>query len=502
MQKMGPQFLPMGGEDNHESFSGIETAAPRLSRRIHAYIGGNLLFGALLISLVALGDSGKTPPTFYLLLLFLLCSTPLLLAGKYNGKYSILVVFAPMFFMFYGFADLVSYLPGFTSLSASRSAEFITEGEIAIILGGACLITGYTFIVSILSKSSSSYLSRDWSLATVTIFGVGLWLIGLWATWTWQLSYSDTRVRTVQDSLLTTTLTLLRMLQPVGSALLAYSFLKSRRLPLLCLVILCMVVELPFGLMVDSKELAIRTAIIFVFSKWLFDGYVPYRWMTIAAIVIVAAFPIFQSYRYEVLQTRSNTREKAVQNFSKSLETALDSKASGKENELTKGIRGLSGRINLKGNMERIVRETGSVVPFQNGYTISLVAYALIPRFILPDKPDSSVGQLFNRQFKISLDPDTYISATHMGELFWNYGWPGLIVGMFIIGCIMGGLSCIASMDNHKSVTRLLLLVTTVYLLCLRFEGGIALQYTLWIRSLILIFILHFFFRRRSTATR
>jgi hypothetical protein len=148
--------------------------------------------------------------------------------------------------MFYGFADLVSYLPGFTSLSASRSAEFITEGEIAIILGGTCLITGYTFIVSILSKGSSSYLSRDWSLATVTILGVGLWLIGLWATWTWQLSYSDTRVRTVQDSLLTTTLTLLRMLQPVGSVALLLS--EVAQLPLLCLVILCMAVELPFGL--------------------------------------------------------------------------------------------------------------------------------------------------------------------------------------------------------------------------------------------------------------
>jgi hypothetical protein len=74
MQKMGPQFLRMGGEDNHESFSVLESAAPRLPRRIYAYIGGNLLFGALLISLVVLGVPAN-PPTFYLLLLFLLCGT-------------------------------------------------------------------------------------------------------------------------------------------------------------------------------------------------------------------------------------------------------------------------------------------------------------------------------------------------------------------------------------------------------------------------------------------
>jgi hypothetical protein len=72
---------------------------------------------------------------------------------------------------------------------------------------------------------------------------------------------------------------------------------------------------------------------------------------------------------------------------------------------------------------------------------------------------------------------------------------------MFLIGCLLGLINSRFALAEHKSVTRFLVLVTTIYLICLRFEGGIALQYTLWIRSLGLIMVLHWLFARMGQQT-
>lgn len=474
---------------------GSERQSPK---RYLAFAVVNLLFGFTVASLELFGEPSSQPSTLYLLLLCLLCSSPLLLCDRFNGPYSILIVFTPIYFMFYGMGDLIAYVPGMSLYHTHRPDEFLTEGESAILLGAACLIAGYFMVALTSSKSLSKGITRDWSVRTIVILGLIFWAAGLWATWIWQFRFADTRMSTMQESNIGALLTLFRMLQPVGSTLISYAYLKTERTSLLCLLITLMAIELPFGLIADSKELAIRTGMIFIFAKWLYDGSVPSRWVIVAAITIVTIFPIFQAYRYEVLQARSNSREKAIQNLSRSLELAFDSRSGGKDHELKQGVRAFSGRIDLKGNMELIVRKTGRDVPFQNGYTISLLSYALIPRLVLPDKPDSSVGQIFNRAFHVSLDPDTYISATHLGELFWNYGWTGVIIGMLAIGAIMGTVSCGTALADHQSVTRLLLMISTVYLLGLRFEGGIAMQYTQWIRSLCLIAVLHVCCRTRA----
>jgi hypothetical protein len=46
-------------------------------------------------------------------------------------------------------------------------------------------------------------------------------------------------------------------------------------------------------------------------------------------------------------------------------------------------------------------------------------------------------------------------------------------------------------MAEHASVTRLLVLLVTVYYLCMGFEGAMSVSYILWLRSLAFIGILH-----------
>jgi hypothetical protein len=119
----------------------------------------------------------------------------------------------------------------------------------------------------------------------------------------------------------------------------------------------------------------------------------------------------------------------------------------------------------------------------------------------MPDKPTVPVGQLFNQAFHVSESPSTYISTSFLGELYWNYGWPGVLIGMWIVGASLGTVSALFHVREIKTVSRLLLLMSAVYLLSLRFETGIAQQYTLFLRSVVIILFLHMVFRKRLTGS-
>jgi hypothetical protein len=91
---------------------------------------------------------------------------------------------------------------------------------------------------------------------------------------------------------------------------------------------------------------------------------------------------------------------------------------------------------------------------------------------------------------------DTFISPSHLGELYWNFGWPGLMVGMTFIGMLLGWIGAASSLAERLSATRLLILLATVGTLCLQFEASVAVTYIVWIRSLAAIGFLHLLFNR------
>ena len=160
---------------------------------------------------------------------------------------------------------------------------------------------------------------------------------------------------------------------------------------------------------------------------------------------------------------------------------------------LSDGAEYLTNRLSIKPFVEMIVARTGNQVEFQNGHTIKPLLYAFIPRLILPDKQDSSnTGRFFNQEFRVSASPDTYIAFSQLGELYWNYGWGGLIAGMTIIGMLMGLLGSMLRLDTIATLPRFLLLMTTIYMIGLRFEGGIATAYSLWLRTVVLLLLIHF----------
>jgi hypothetical protein len=85
-----------------------------------------------------------------------------------------------------------------------------------------------------------------------------------------------------------------------------------------------------------------------------------------------------------------------------------------------------------------------------------------------------------------------------LGELYWNFGVAGALIGMLLLGLLLGWINGVCDMSTGASVTRLLILATTIYQTAVRFEGSVAAEYAVWIRSIVGILILHRLFARRG----
>jgi hypothetical protein len=155
----------------------------------------------------------------------------------------------------------------------------------------------------------------------------------------------------------------------------------------------------------------------------------------------------------------------------------------------------------LKASVEMIVNGTEKGVPFQDGYTLTPILAAFIPRLIWPDKPDVPTGRLVNKAFTFAEQEETYISPSHIGEMYWNFGWAGVLVGMTVVGALCGIVARF-NLGECRTVTRLLIFIVTVNQIIHGFESSIAACYVIWMRSLAVIGILHLVFARAPVNGR
>ncbi len=74
-------------------------------------------------------------------------------------------------------------------------------------------------------------------------------------------------------------------------------------------------------------------------------------------------------------------------------------------------------------------------VDYLYGLSYKDLIWKLVPRVILPDKPDPKLGQLFGHMYQILAidDTTTSINFPQLVELYVNFGIIGVVLGMFII---------------------------------------------------------------------
>jgi hypothetical protein len=463
----------------------------------------NLVF-VLLVGAGAASGINPNPRLLYVCMLFAVCTSPILKLERLNGTYAILGVFSGLYFLFFGALDVTSIF----SFFPGQSAGVLSSAELVILVGGVLVLLGYHSAVRLVQRKPVG-ATRDWPPSTLLIAGLILWALGTAASWYWQVHVVVRTVEVKNDLSATATVGVLiaRTIQPLGVLVLAYCLATFRKPYMLPVMLAVVAVQVVLGFVTDSKETAMHAAFLIIMTLLLVRGRIPKAWVAGAMVGIILAFPVFQAYRTQITGVRHMTNAQAAENIGQVFDIAREfsQKAASGYGGATYKTQSFVERSSLKSNIELILAHAGGDVRYQNGDSILPLLAAFIPRLIWPNKPIDSTGQVFNREFHVSVFRDVYISPSHLGELYWNFGWPGVLFGMPLIGWLLGYVNARCDLSKRTSVTRLLVIATTIYLLCVRFEGSIAVEYVLWLRSLLAVFGLHLLFARvrvkNSTTT-
>ena len=475
------------------------------ANRFALYAGLNVVFWLVVMIAQAIGAS-PDPRILYLMLLFAICSAPLIKLDGLNGRYALIAIFALAYFVMFGVGDLSALAQGAIT---DRSPSVLSETEAVILGGGTILFLCYESVVLISDLTGAGIASasrgRDWSKYMVLRVGLIMWAIGTYATYKWYVyivtDETNEAVRKGLQSLTqyqTSAYILAQMMQPLGILLIAY-FWRIYRSPLVwALILFICALQVVIGFVADIKGLAMLGGILAIVTTVLIDGRIPKLWLIGALLYVLIVFPVFQTYRAEIAHNRGLARTTVVANLGRVLELTLSADRrvnSGRDRAQT-----FLERSSLLGSVQTIVEKTGNGVAYQRGHTLSPILATFVPKIVWSDKPDIPTGQIMNKEFHLTDSDDVFISPSHLGELYWNFGWPGVIAGMALIGSIMGVIGSRFNLAQGKTVTRLLVTVVTIKQVVVGFESSIAVIYVVWLRSLAGIGLLHLIFARTSVV--
>lgn len=430
----------------------------------------------------------------FVVVLFFICSLPLLFISSFRGPGIIITVFFAFYFATFGLRDIYVLLYAVEVGQYSRDL-FFTRGEWLIIITIISYSVGYCIALAMTPRKVGRVIDRDWSGSFTLMLGVVFWVVGTLINIYIQFWLADhfvsSSTQTLSASFLANfggIMSLMRNLQPLGTLFFIYFFLVKRSRLALMLLVITAGFDFFHGFVADTKEVALRTPLLFIMSLLIIRQKIPIAWLVIALLVFSSTFSLFEAYRGS-LHSRNESRIDSISNFGDRISKVFV-QSSG--NRFARGFEYLTSRVTLKQNIELLANGMGKTVPFLNGETIYPLLYAFIPRAFAPDKPDASAtGRIFNHKFHISESRATYISISNNGDLYWNFGWTGLIIGMILVGFIMCLVASICRLDYHPNLPKFLILLLTIYLLVLRFETGLAEAYTYWIRTLVLLLIIH-----------
>ena len=471
------------------------------NHRWFAFGALNVLFCLLLLVGAAAGG-GSIAVLPYVTLLFALCSSALPFIEKANDAFAVLGVTAAIYFVTFGMLDAVSMFSPPTA--AGDRGGFLTPGEIVILIGVSMLIAGFHLATALLKPKGSPSSRKEWPMTTLLVLGLLLWSAGCGANLYRALillaDNSNAAAKAGFSELgiwLTSLLILIQVYAgPLGIVLLAYWWTNGKRRLGGLLILGVIVCQFAVGWMVDTKSVALSAPLIILLTRFFAAGRVPVKMLLAAILAASMTFPILAAKR--VIMNEANlSKLEALSHTGEILARAVKNTDEYRTNKYGSPTTTFLERSTDKGAVEIFAREIGVTHPFKMGETLEPLLYTFVPRVIWSTKPGANSAQTFNREFHISADPDTYISPTHMGELYWNFGFSGVIIGMLISGALIGWVGVRFDQSKQKSLTGVLVVMVTVYVLVFGRGGSIGNEYVVWIRSLALIGVLHILFARR-----
>jgi hypothetical protein len=435
--------------------------------------------------------------SLYCMVLFAICVGPALL-GRRNPRHRIISMFMGCYFLIFGLDATVRAVTGEATLSLWGSNETTTgvgpdyalTSDVVVILGSLALLAGYFFVHKLRGSKSSTFLGHEWRYGSVLKIGALTWAIGFAVMIAYDMNVSPMLIPTHVLGLPLGIASNIRLLSPIGAMMLIYLVARGYRQRLVWTLLLTVIAaEFLFGFVSNSKEISFQIPVLLFVGLYYLYGRVSKKVLIMMLVVAVPYLLFFNAYRMIMGEQEYRTPGAAFEAFGKNI-AAVKQRTEGQAGVVSGSLESLTQRVDGKVYVDIIVAgiDSGHVRRL-GGTSIGWFFESFIPRFLWPEKPDISIGQLFNHEFNLSESRFTFVPTTQLGELYWNFGMLGAIVGMLFIGLIFGQLSGALLDRSGMTMPRFMMLLMSTYYLVVRFESNIAVQYSTFVRLVILIWL-------------
>jgi hypothetical protein len=122
-----------------------------------------------------------------------------------------------------------------------------------------------------------------------------------------------------------------------------------------------------------------------------------------------------------------------------------------------------------------VIYMSHTMTPFAWGSTFINCLLALVPRFLWPDKPAMAGGSsLVTLYTGVVYNDATSVGIGHVGELYVNFGIPGVAIGFLVIGAVLAMIDSRAAVSLRAGQFRSFLIVTMLGNALLHVNGNFA----------------------------
>jgi hypothetical protein len=176
-------------------------------------------------------------------------------------------------------------------------------------------------------------------------------------------------------------------------------------------------------------------ALILMGAYWVARRKWPWKAALVFAVLIIPFLGVKHEYRNAVW--RAEESPGVVGRASLFVDLVLEGFET-RENFFSESYRAVVERSDMLTTFAAVVYLTPDVVPYWGGDSYATLFWALIPRFLYPDKPQKVLGQGFGHRYALLDRKDTTTSYNfpQVVEMYANFGPWGVGVGMFLVGII------------------------------------------------------------------
>lgn len=169
-----------------------------------------------------------------------------------------------------------------------------------------------------------------------------------------------------------------------------------------------------------------------VLETWMKE-HIPWKTVMATAVVAILAYPVLYFFRADPIVNAD-----AYKVVARAIDSVRYAYVGPAENVK---YMGLARRTSHMLVLSKVVEKTPTQVPFWGGETYKPLLTSIVPRVLWPGKPEERVGAQFAVRYDYQYPGDqNSLNLPWLTEMYVNFGWPGVVVGMSLVGIFIAFL--------------------------------------------------------------